>query len=301
MERFGGPEVLIVADGPELTAGVDQVLVAVEACGVGLVDVIIRRGQYPGLVPAEHLLGIEAAGRVIAGPAYWIGKRVFVKANDGGCYAEQVVAHVKDICEIPEGLSAEEAVALGINALVGYFSLRQGHLNPGDVVLVRGAGGGIGVMAIQLSLVSGLRVIASSRSEDKRRKLAKIGVLEFDNNLQEADGIIDPVAGETIAGFVGRLKANGRYVINGIAGGFPPVEFGMSLLQGYQRSLGISFLSLNSIGKKDIVAAMEEIFRLAVEKKVTPVIDKVYALAEVAEAHKRLESGAVFGKVILKV
>jgi NADPH:quinone reductase-like Zn-dependent oxidoreductase len=301
MEKFGGPEVLVVVDGPELKAGEDQVLVAVEACGVGLVDVIVRSGQYPGIVPAEHSLGIEAAGRVIAGSSHWVGKRVFVKANSGGCYAEQVVANVKDICEIPEGLSAEEAVALGINGLVGYFSLQRERFNAGEVVLVRGAGGGIGVMAVQLALVSGVRVIASSRSEDKRRRLAEIGVLEFDDNMQEVDGVIDPVAGEGVVDFISRLKANGRYVMNGVAGGFPPAAFGMSLLQAYQRSLSISFLSLDSIREEEIVAAMEAIFKLAIEKKIVPVIDSVYALAEVAKAHERLESGEVFGKVVLKV
>lgn len=275
-------------------------LIAVEACGVGLVDVLLRKGLVPGLSPIGFVPGVEVAGMVIDGAAEWIGKRVFAKVDKGG-YAEQLIADVTDIAEIPDALPSEAAVALGINALVAHFSLLQGRCGKEERVLVRGAGGGIGTMTVQLAKLNGAQVTAATTSPEKRSMLSALGVQQFDNGYQEYDVIIDAVAGNDLASFFNRLKPGGRYVVNGIAGGFPLSDFAMPLVTSFQKSLTISGLSLNSMADSQLMTAMTDIFTLALQGKITAVIDTVYPLTEAVSAHKRLESGNVFGKIVLKV
>ncbi|SKA06448.1 NADPH:quinone reductase [Chitinophaga eiseniae] len=300
INAFGGPEELHVETVELPLAGAGQVLVAVEACGVGLVDVLLRKGVIPGLSPVGFVPGVEVAGTVTGGAAEWIGKRVFAKVNNGG-YATQVVADVTSIAEIPDALSSADAVALGINALVAHFSLLRGHYGKGEQILVRGAGGGIGTMTVQLAMVNGARVTAATSSPEKRAMLSALGVQHFDNGDQEYDLIIDAVAGNDVASFLHRLKPNGRYVLNGVAGGFPLPDFAMPLVTLFQKSLAISFLSLHAVADNQLMTAIAAIFALAVQGKITAVIDNVYPLSAAADAHKRLESGRVFGKIVLKV
>ncbi|NML36811.1 zinc-binding dehydrogenase [Chitinophaga sp. G-6-1-13] len=300
IKAFGGPEELNVTTVEPVRAGAGQVLIAVEACGVGLVDVFFRKGVIPGLSPIGLVPGVEVSGTVIDGAAEWIGKRVFAKVDKGG-YTEQLIANVTNIAEIPDALSSEAAVALGINALVAHFSLLQGRCGKEEQVLVRGAGGGIGTMTAQLAKLGGAQVTASTTSPEKRSMLTALGVRQFDNGYQEYDVIIDTVAGNEVTSFFNRLKPNGRYVLNGVAGGFPLPDFAMPMVTSFQKSLAISFLSLNSIADSLLMTAMTDIFMLAVQGKITPVIDKVYLLTEAVSAHQRLESGKVFGKIVLKV
>ncbi|SEW40514.1 quinone oxidoreductase family protein [Chitinophaga arvensicola] len=300
IKAFGSPDELCVTTVEPPEPGAEQVLIAVEACGVGLVDVLFRKGLFPGLSPVGFVPGVEVAGRVVAGAGEWIGKRVFAKVESGG-YAEQLIANVTSITEIPAALSSEAAVALGINALVAHFSLLHGHCGNEKEVLVRGAGGGIGTITAQLAKISGAKVTASTSSPEKRSMLSALGVLQFDDGAREYDLIIDPVAGNELSSFFTRLKANGRYVVNGVAGGFPLPDFAMPLVSSFRKSLAISFLSLNSITDSQLTTALTDIFMLAVEGRITSVIDSVYPLAEAARAHERLESGKVFGKVVLKV
>lgn len=300
IHAFGSSEELRVTNVDPVSAGAGQVLIAVEACGVGLVDVFCRKGLFPGLSPIGFVPGVEVSGTVIDGAAEWIGKRVFAKVDSGG-YAEQLIADINSIAEIPAALSSEAAVALGINALVAHFSLLQGRCGKEEQVLVRGAGGGIGTMTAQLAMVNGAQVTASTGSPEKRSMLSALGVRQFDDGSQEYDVIIDTVAGNEVPAFCNRLRPNGRYVLNGVAGGFPPPDFAMPLVTSFQKSLAISFLSLNSIADSLLITAMADIFTLAVQGKITAIIDTVYPLEEAASAHERLESGKVFGKVVLKV
>ncbi|MCW3466978.1 quinone oxidoreductase family protein [Chitinophaga nivalis] len=300
MQAFGGPEELRVTTIEPITAGAGQVLIAVEACGVGLVDVLLRKGLDPSRSPIGFVPGLEVAGRVIDGSPEWIGKRVFAKVAEGG-YATQLVADVTNIAEIPDALSSTAAVALGINALVAHFSLLQGRCGKSEQVLVRGAGGGIGTMTVQLAKLNGAQVTASTTSPEKRSMLSALGIQQFDNGQQEYDVIMDTVAGNNLASFFSRLKSGGRYVLNGIADGFPPPDFAMPMVTSLQKSLSISFLSLNAVADNQLMDAMTNIFTLAVQGKISAVIDTVYPLDEAVSAHKRLESGKVFGKIVLQV
>ncbi|EYF04508.1 quinone oxidoreductase family protein [Chondromyces apiculatus] len=307
---FGGPENLVLQNVPALTPAAGQVLITIEAAGVGLADILMRTGAYRGAytAPAEggFVPGLEVAGTVAGlgtgvDPA-WRGRRVFAPVQTGG-YAEQAVFAADALIPLPDAISAVDAVALGVNALVAKIALERARLVPGERVLVRGAAGGIGTMATQLAAHAGAIVAATTSTADRGQRLRELGAVEIldraATGAEAFDVILDNVLGPDLATFLGKLKENGRMVLCGAAGGFPPPDFGMALLAGFQRSLTLSTLSLNSVDAPRLAAALQEVFALVAAGHLKPVIEATLPLAEAAAAHARLESGQVFGKLVL--
>ena len=169
IRTFGSPDGLAVIDLPDPTPAAGQVVVAVEAIGVGGVDAMIRRGTVAaGGFEKGHIPGSEVAGTVTAvgdgvDPS-WLGRRVWAFTGRGGGYVEQAVAPVDDVLALPENLTAAEAVTLGGSGAVAHFGLAHVHWAPGESVLIRGAGGGIGTMAVQLAAVGGASEIGVTAS-----------------------------------------------------------------------------------------------------------------------------------------
>ncbi|WNG36483.1 zinc-binding dehydrogenase [Archangium violaceum] len=303
---FGPADQLAVVERPDPEPRHGQVVIAVEAAGVGLVDILQRRGEFgfsePGFIP-----GVEVAGRVQkVGEGVdrgLIGQRVFAQGSGG--YAEQFVADAAGLVALPDHLSARNAVALGVNALVAHFSLRRAQVRPGEHVLVRGASGGIGLLAVKMALQLGATVTAVTRSTAADR-LAELGIQNIvrrDRETEPAgpfDAVIDPVGGAAVPALLGRLAPNGRYVLNGGAAGFPPPEFGMALVQTFFNSLTFSTFSLNSVPAGEAGAAARAIFADAVRGALVPVVGPVFRLTEAAKAHLALEGGDAFGKIVLE-
>lgn len=304
---FGGPEALELRVLPDPVAGPGQVVVAVEAAGVGLVDARMRGGLYPSVKDAGFVLGGEIAGEVIAVgdgvDAAWLGQRVYALSRSGG-YAEQCAVDAAILARIPAGLAAADAVALGANALVADYCLRKGDCQPGAKVLVRGASGGIGLATVQAALQKGARVTAITSRADWARRISDMGAEAIlreaaDGLPEDFDVVIDPVGGADVGRFVSRLRAEGRYVICGAAGGRPEPDFGMSLFQWASRSLSIAFQSLDSVPLADLNAAAEAIFETAARGELSSLIDQTYPLEDARLAHQRLDEGSVFGRLVL--
>lgn len=305
VNEFGSAYQLTLADLPDRHPGHGEVVISVEAAGVGLVDVMQRQGYLgatiPGFVP-----GLEVAGRVVSvGPEAddgLIGKRVFALGSGG--YAQQFVASASGLIALPEGVSSDAAVALGINALVAHFSIRRAGLRSGETILVRGASGGIGAMVAQMAALSGA-VVTAVTNADAAESVAALGVQHVVRRGIDPqptgpfDVIIDPVAGDAVPALISTLAPNGRYVINGAAAGFPPADIGGALLQSFSRSPSYSLLSLDSVSRDDLVSAATEIFAKAASGDIRPLIADVLPLHEAARAHELLESGRSFGKVVL--
>lgn len=306
VRAFGESDQLSLVDLPDLVAGKGQVVIDVEAIGVGLVDVLARRG-YLGATEAGFVPGVEVAGRVASvgtgADESLIGSRVFAQGQGG--YAEQFVADSSRIAILPEGVSPETAVALGVNALVARFSIRKAGVAAGERVLVRGASGGIGNIAAQMAVRSGAVVTAVTRTEEADRVHA-LGVREVVRRDRDPepegpfDVVIDPVAGEGMLRLMGTLAPNGRYVVNGAAAGFPPQGIDQAMLQNFSKSLTYSMFSLDSVSRGDIRTAAEEIFAEAARGELRPIVARVLSLQDAAAAHDLLETGAHFGKVVLK-
>lgn len=305
---FGGAEVLKVMDEENVDPASAEVTVQVQAAGVGMVDVLQRCGFYPGT--AENFVpGLEVAGVVTAlgphTPAEYLGKRIYAKIEGGG-YADRVNVPASRVVALPDCVNAIAAVALGINAAVAVRACERVGVEAGKRVLVRGAGGGIGVYAVQAATAHGAEVVAVTSSTRRAERLRALGASNvFDRTIggvledSAFDAIIDPVGGTQVGNFIQRLAPNGRYLLCGVAGGLPAAEFGMDIVASFQRSLGFETFSLDAFALDAMNATYSEIFGAAASRRLLPVIDGVLPLHDAAVAHKRLESGDVFGKLVL--
>src|SRR4051812_19116928 len=310
VQRFGDPSGMALVDVPEPKPAPAHVLVETEAIGVGGVDAVIRRGTLggfrEGIVP-----GSEVAGRVIAtgegvDPA-WAGRRVWAFTGVGGAYAESVVARVEDVTALPEGLSPVDAVTLGSAGPVAHFALAHAHFAAGESLLIRGAAGSIGIMAVQIAAAgfspAAVAVTTSSPARGERlRTLGATKVLDRSGATpDEFDVVLDIVGGPVMPSFLDRLADNGRLVSVGVVGGYPPEDFGMKLMTSFQRSRSFATFSLNTVPEPARNAVREAQFAAASRGEVTAVVHDVLPLRDAAEAHRRTDEGEVFGRVVLRV
>jgi len=187
IQTFGAPEGLAVIDIPTPAPAGGQVLISVEAIGVGGVDAVIRRGALASNGFAEgHIPGSEVAGTVTAVgdgvDTSWVGRRVWAFTGTGGGYVEQAIAPVAEVLALPSDLSAAEAVTLGSSGVVAHFGLAHARFAAGESVLIRGAAGSIGIMAVQLAARGGASAVAVTTSSagrgDRLRKLGATHVLD---------------------------------------------------------------------------------------------------------------------------
>ena len=321
IQAFGSPAGLAVIDVPDPVPATGQVLIKTEAIGVGGVDAVIRSGLLAGYgFQKGHILGGEVAGPVAAvGPDVdpaWTGQRVWGFAGLSGGYAERAVAPADTLVPLPAGLSAVDAVTLGSSGMVAFFALRHARFAPGESVLVRGAAGGIGIMAVQLAVRGGASAVAVTTSSDRRggrlRELGATRVLGRSGGGIGAEGgdggdgappgydvIIDIVAGPDLPSFLSRLNPNGRLVAVGVVAGYPPADFGMELFTGFQRSLSFATFSADTVALPERRAATAEVFAGAVRGDLRSVVHEVLPLAQAARAHQKMDDGEVFGRIVL--
>jgi NADPH:quinone reductase-like Zn-dependent oxidoreductase len=306
IKEFGPPEGLAVVDIPSPVPTAGQVLIAVEAIGVGGVDVVIRRGDLAAYgFRAGHIPGGEVAGTVTAvGDGVHPrlkGRRVWAATGTGGGYAERVAADVAEVVPLPEERSAVDAVTLGSSGVVAHFGLEHARFQAGESVLVRGAAGSIGIMTVQLAKRSGtVTVTTSSPQSERGRRLRELGathVLGRQGHGDESyDVIIDVVAGRDLPIFLDRLRPNGRLVIVGAVGGQPPADFGAGLMAAFQRSLSVATFSAATVATEARQRVRAEQFA---RSDLRAVVHDVLPLDQAAEAHRRMDRGEVFGRIVL--
>lgn len=312
IERFGDPSGLTVIETAPPTPEAGDVVIAVEASGVGGVDVVIRRGSLgsygmrEGLIPGSEVAGVVTAiGEGV--PEELRGRRVWAFTGVGGGYVEQARARASDVVPLPDTLSSVDAVTLGSAATVAHFALARARFAPGESVLVRGAAGSIGIAAVQLAARGGASTVAvTASSEERGRRLRGYGATHVldrsghgDDDAVAFDVIIDIVSGPDVPLFLDRLADNGRMVAVGAVAGMPPADFGMSLLRAFQRSRSFATLSLATVAPEELAAARVAQFAAAVRGELHPVVDSVLPLADAAEAHRRMDAGTVFGRIVL--
>ncbi len=305
--EFGGPEVLSVIDEPVGKPGPDQVLLDVRAAGTNPVDFKMYSGAYgedPSRLPIR--LGYEASGVVSAlgdsagGPAGPIhnGDEVIAYPIQGG-YAAKVVVPVSSVVPKPSTLSFEEAAGLMLAGTTAEHALAVTRIGSGDTVVVHGASGGVGLMAVQLAVNAGARVIgtASQGGHDYLRQLGVEPVTYGDGLVERiralspggVDAAIDTVGSdEAIDASVALVADRSRIVT--IAAFQRGVELGLKVIgAGPGADPGTEIRS----------AARLELVRLAEAGKIKVRVAATYPLAEVAAAHRELMSGHTHGKIVL--
>ncbi|WP_405902984.1 zinc-binding dehydrogenase [Streptomyces sp. NBC_00656] len=313
IKTFGGPEGLAVVDLPDPAPAAGQVVIEAEAVGVGGVDVVIRSGALAAYGFKEgHIPGGEVAGTVTAVgdgvDASWIGRRVWGFTGTGGGYVEQALAPVEEIVPLPANLSAVDAVTLGSSGVVAHFGLRHAHFAPGETVLVRGAAGSIGIMAVQLAARGGAAAVAVTTSSAERgerlRRLGATHVLDRSGEGGEPapagyDVIIDVVAGQDMPSFFDRLNPNGRMVAVGAVAGRPPADFGTKIMAAFQKSMSFAAFSAATVTGADRCAVRSEQFAAASRGEIATVVHEVLPLDAAVLAHRKMDAGEVFGRIVL--
>ncbi|MBW4717162.1 zinc-binding dehydrogenase [Saccharothrix obliqua] len=311
VKAFGGPDGLAVVDLPDPAPGAGEVLVDTEAIGVDGGDALIRKGALAefgfavGYVPGGEVAGVvSAVGDGV--DASWLGRRVWAFTGLGGGYATRVAVPTTAVVPLPAGLSAVDAVTLGNPGTVGHFALRHARFTPGESVLVRGAAGGLGTVAVQLAVLAGAAAVAvTSSSAERGDRLRELGATHVLDRVGGGGGpagydvIVDVVAGGDLPLFFDKLNPNGRLVAVGLVGGHPPADFGTAVFAAFQRSLSFATFSANTVPEADRRAVTADQFAAADRGELRAVVHEVLPLAEAAAAHRELDAGRVFGRLVL--
>ncbi|WBU60806.1 NAD(P)H-quinone oxidoreductase [Paracoccus albus] len=316
ISESGAPEVLVETKRPVPMPGHDQIVIRLAYAGVNRPDVAQRQGTYAPPPGASDLPGLEGAGTVVAlgsGVSEWnIGDKVCALLPGGG-YAEYVACNARHALPIPEGMTMREAAALPETAYTVWSNvIMRGGLQAGERFLVHGGSSGIGTMAIQLARSIGARVWATAGSDEKCRAISALGAIainytteDFVKVLQEAGGadlILDMVGGDYIAKNLKSLDMDGRLVQIAFLQG-PKAEINFAHVMTRRLTITGSTLRPQSDGAKAAIAAQlhEKLWPIIAAGKVRILIDSEYPLASAAEAHRRMESSAHIGKIVLKV
>jgi NADPH2:quinone reductase len=317
----GGPDVLALQDvtAPEPEAG--EILVRVRAAGINRADLLQRMGQYPAPFGAPaNIPGLEYAGEVAAlgtGVRGWkVGDRV-MGLVPGGAYAEFLATHEAVAMRVPAAWSFEQAAAVPEVFITAYDALmRQMLLRAGERVLIQAVGSGVGTAALQLAAAIHARTFGTSRSAEKLERARKLGLnVGIDTSRQDfvevikaktdgdgVDVVLDLVGAPALAGNIQALTRGGRMIVVGLAGGrSAPIDLG-AVLSKRLTIIG-TVLRARTLDEKIAVTAAftQEILPVLEAGMVQPVLDRAFPLAEAAGAHRRLESNATFGKLVLTV
>ncbi len=335
LRAFGNSENLRLESVPEPTVGPGEVLLRVRACGVCYHDVINRRGQLPRTsVPA--ILGHEVAGEVIAvGPGVtgWkVGDRAATlqRLSCGNCpicrsgrptlckkdarffgeeipggYASLMAAPVAGLGRVPAGLSWEAAATACCTTGTAVHVVRtRGRVRPGEVVLVTGASGGVGLSAVQLARLDGARVLAVTSSASKVEALEAAGAhevivspnLDFSAEVRRRSGgdgvhvVLEIVGSATFAQSLRCIAPGGRLVVVGNL-----VTRDVTLNPGLVIVKELEIIGAFATDQ----AELEEALKLTADRSIQPFISEALPLADAALAHTRLEQRGVAGRIVL--
>lgn len=321
LDGFGGPEVLKPGDVEAPTAGPGRVLIRVHATSVNRPDIIQRQGHYPPPPGESPILGLEAAGTVEAlGPdvaGFAPGERVLALLGGGG-YAELTIAHAGHVMRIPPSMGFEQAACICETYLTAYMNLfLYARLADGEAVLLHGGGGGVATAAMQLvkALTPRARILVTA-STGKVERVAALGAdvvidykkEDFADAVQRhtekrgVDVILDHLGGSYLAQNVRALAVGGRLAVIGVMGGRKgDLDVGRVLVN--RLSILGSVLRPRPVEEKTaIVHAFErDVMPYFAAGRIAPLIHRVYPLEQAADAHRAMEAGEHFGKLVLRV
>ena len=335
--QHGAPDVLKYEEALEPTVRANDVLVHVKACALNHLDLWVRRGLPNASIPLPHIPGSDIAGeiakigadvtnvrvgqKVVLAPLVSCGKCPACLSGldnhcrqatnlgymiDGGC-AEFVRAPEVNCLGYPENLKWEEAAAIPLVFQTAWHMLIcRAQLQPGEEVLILGAGSGVGSAAIQIAKFFGARVIATAGSDEKLAKAEELGADQLINhksqkirdavrritNKRGVDVVFEHVGTATWEDSLASLAPTGRLVTCGATTGYD-AKVDLRFLFSRQLSLLGSYMGTKS--------ELHTVMKLVVAGALKPIVDRVFPLAEAAAAHAYLECGSQFGKVVLSV
>ncbi|WP_066309486.1 NAD(P)H-quinone oxidoreductase [Bacillus sp. FJAT-29814] len=319
VKQPGGAEQLQVGEHEKPIPKDGELLIKVKAAAVNRTDIVTRESSSGYLT--NPILGVEVAGIVEkagAGAKTAVGTRVMGLVNGGG-YAEYVLMPDDRAMVIPENLSFEEAAAIPEVFLTAYQTLFWiGHLRAGETVLIHAGGSGVGTAAIQLAKQIGqANVITTAGSKEKLEFCRSLGAdvcinykeQNFDEEVLKAtknqgvDLILDFIGASYWSKNLASIKVDGRWVLIGILGGAAIEKFNLMDVMSKRIQLTGTLLTPRSDEYKtalttEFSSKALELFRT---NKLRPIVDHVFSLNHVQQAHEHMESNRNIGKIILKV
>ena len=315
--KAGGPDVLQLCERPLPVAGYGEVVIKVAYAGVNRPDALQRAGLYNPPKTASDLPGLEAAGEIVAlgeGVANLsVGEQVCALLPGGG-YAEFVATPAAHCLPVPAGLSLKQAACLPETYFTVWSNVfMRGGLIGGERFLVHGGSSGIGTTAIQLARAYGARVFATAGSDEKCAACLTLGAEQAINyrdadyvDILKAEGganlILDMVGGSYMQRNIKALADDGRLVQIAFLQG-PKAE--LNMMEVMTRRLTITGSTLrpqSDLAKAKIAAELrDKVWPLLAAGTIAPVMDQEFTLADAADAHRRMESSAHIGKIVLRV
>jgi len=305
--KYGSPDVLEIGELEKPKIKEDEILVQAYASSVNPVDWKIRKGdmkiftgkKFPKGVGADTVGKITEVGEKVTG--FNIDDEVYGKLSGfkGSAYAEFVVAKPEDLAPKPKNLGYNEAATVPLAALTAYQALvNQGGMTKNSKVLVNGCSGGVGHFAVQVAKELGADVtgVCSTKNTKLAKELGADKVIDYtkENIVKSKDKydiIFDAVANQSYGKIKPILNKNGRYVTT-----LPSVGAILSPITGL-----LSSKKAKMINAKSNPQDLQRITKMIENGKVKPVIEKIYPLEDVREAHRHSETGRVVGKLALSI
>jgi NADPH2:quinone reductase len=312
VNAFGDLDQLELVELPQPEPRDNQVVIRVQAVGVNYADVMQREGLYPGGPKPPFIPGVEAAGVVVTSKANLAQGTRVVAITNHGCYSEYVCVDASLCLELPEKMSFVDAAAFPVQYLTAYHALvTLARASDGETALIHAAAGGVGTAAVQIAKLLGLRVIGTTSTEEKRKRLRELGADEvldysdFDSAITQLNGarpsiIIESVGGDVFRRSLAILPSFGRMVVIGAASRNPQPIDTLKLLFRSQSVLGFH---LNAVLERPALLA-ESLNRLLSwlrDGKLKVQVGKTFPLAEARQAHELIASRKSYGKVVLTI
>ena len=318
-KAYGPPESLVIEDIPSPKVGPKDVRVAVHAAGVNFPDTLIIAGKYQFKPPFPFTPGMEVGGVVLEVGAEVtvakVGDRVMASGGSGA-FAEEMVAPQQSVYRIPDNMDFASAAAFPVTYGTTYHALiDRGHLKAGEWLLVHGAGGGVGITAVEMGKLLGAKVIATAGSAEKLAVAKQYGADHLINYTTEkvrdrvkeitgdkgADVIYDPVGGDIFDESLRCIAWEGRLLVIGFAAGrIPSAPANLILLKGCE-VVGVfwgSFAARNpDISRKNF----ETMLKWSAEGKLKPYVSARFPLDKVPDAMNALLARKVAGKAVITV
>lgn len=317
MTAPGGPEVLQPTDLPDPVPGPGELLVDVAAAGVNRADLLQRQGHYPPPPGAPQWPGMEVSGVVAAlgpGTEGWaVGDRVAALLGGGG-YAERAVATASLCLAVPDELDTTDAAALPEALATVWSTLQAARFGGADTLLVRGGSGGVGSVAVQIGRALGHRVLATAGGPQRCERVRALGAdVVVDHRLPDVaarvldatdgrgvDVVLDVLGAGGLVENLAMLADGGRLALIGLQKG-RRAELDLGLLMERRATvLGTTLRSRPLAQKAAIMAQVhEDLWPLVAAGDVRPVVHARVPLADAPAAHRLMESGEAFGKILL--
>jgi len=306
--EFGGPEVMELADVPVPEAGDGAVLIKVTGAGINYADTHTRTDDYHVSAPLPYVPGGE-----VVGVREDTGARVLALTGSGG-YAEYAVAPEATTFAVPDGVEDGDALALLVQGVTAWHLLHScARVQPGEVVVVHAAAGGVGSLAGQLAKLAGARGIATASSEGKRALAMDLGAdaavdpspeglcrrLREANEGKKVDVVLEMSGGQTFTESFKALGRFGRLIAYGNASREIATLTNTDVQQHSRSVIGYWLVDCMSDPQGLVARPLAELFELVGRGDLKPIVGGTYPLADAARAHQDLEARRTTGKLVL--